>query len=73
LFDVFERHQSEIEDLRDSGDRVPGVLHGRGVRRPSGAGVHPRLHGVWIMREARIVCGRFDLDAAGALKADRMA
>jgi ketosteroid isomerase-like protein len=69
LFDVFEHYETEIEDVRDSGDHVLCVFRERGVGRISGAGVDRRLHSVWTMKDGKIVRARFYLDATEALKA----
>jgi ketosteroid isomerase-like protein len=69
LFDVYEHYESEIEDVKDSGDDVLVVFRERGIGRLSGVRVDRRLHTVLTMKGGKIVRSRTYLDEAEALKA----
>ncbi len=69
LFDVFEHYETEIEDVKDSGDDVLVVFRERGTGRLSGVVVDRRLHSVVTVKGGKIVRSRTYLDEATAVKA----
>jgi ketosteroid isomerase-like protein len=69
LSDVFDRHESTIEEISDAGDRVLCAFRERAVGRMSGVVVDRMLYSAGTVEDGRITRVCTYLDASAALAA----
>lgn len=54
-YEAWENIEENYEELIDAGDRVVSVVTSRARGRTSGVGVERRHHGVWMIRDGKVV------------------
>jgi ketosteroid isomerase-like protein len=55
LYEAWEDYEHDCQELIDAGDHVVSIVTDRGRGRASGAEVEISAHGVWTVRDGKII------------------